>query len=54
MITAIYSKKSLFKLRYYIIDLQALIFMFNLSQASASTVDPIDPEICMVNLHYIG
>ena len=40
-------------LRYYIIDLWALLFMFNLSQASASTVGPIDTKICMVNLHYM-
>ena len=37
-------------LRYYIIDLQALLFMFNLGQASSSTVGPIDPKICMVDL----
>ncbi len=40
-------------LRYYIIDVGALLFMFNLSQANASTVGPIDTKICMVNLHYI-
>ncbi len=28
-----------------------LLFMFNLSQASASTIGPIDTKICMVNLH---
>ncbi len=39
-------------LRYYIIDLRALLF--NLSQASALTVGPIDTRICMVNLHYMG
>ena len=42
--------------RYYIIDLdlRALLFMFNLSQASALTIGPIDTRICMVNLHYMG
>ncbi len=37
-------------LRYYIIDLRALLFMFNLSQASTSAVGPIDTKICIVNL----
>ncbi len=37
-------------LRYYIIDLRALLLIFNLSQASASTVGPVDTKICMVNL----
>ena len=32
--------KILNALRYYIIDLRVLLFMFNLSQASTSTVGP--------------
>ena len=36
-------------LRYYIIDLRALLFM--LSQASASAVGPIDTKICMLELY---
>ncbi len=38
-------------LRYNIIDLLFVALMFNLSQASASTVSPIDTKMCMVILH---
>ena len=49
-LVAMYHKE----LRYYTIDLQALLFIFKLSQASVSTVGPSDPKICMINLHYMG
>ena len=40
-------------LRYYIIDLRVLLFMLNLSQASTSTIGPIDTKICMGDLRFI-
>ncbi len=40
-------------LRYYIIDLRALLFMFNLSQASASTVGPIGGLYDLLVVQYI-
>ncbi len=39
-------------LRYYIIDLQAILFMFNLSQASASAVGPIRSKLFVSVIFY--